>query len=114
MFIKKLKTKLNLQSNSANSNENRPINLSRNVKALCLVLTLLLMVFANSEASAQTGQQAPPLPKIIQENNRRNQNPLGQNPNSMARYARDKYNRLWYYDGTRWYLWTTRGWRRYQ
>lgn len=112
MLIKNSKTKSNVQSDSANSNENKPSKLFRNAKALSLVLALLFIGFASSETSAQTVRQ-PPIPKIIKQQQRFNPkdpNPLARNPNSSARYVKDRYGYTWYFDGSRWYCWTARGW----
>ena len=114
MFTKNRKTKLNLQSNSANSNENKPISLFRNVKVLSLTLALLFTTLASYEAAAQTTWQ-PPIPKILQQKfNPRDPNPVARNPNSSARYAKDRYGYTWYFDGSKWYRWTAYGWRRYR
>ncbi len=112
MFIKKRTTKTNSQSNFLDSNENKPSKLFRNAKALSLVLALLFIGFASSETSAQTVRQ-PPIPEIIKQQQRFNPkdpNPLARNPNSSARYVKDRYGYTWYFDGSRWYCWTRRGW----
>jgi hypothetical protein len=124
MFIKSQKNKLNLQNRFANSNEsgkevgqNRPSGLFRNGKVLSLVLALLLTVFTSYEAAAQSTQQSPiqrSPQKPVQNFNSRDPNPLARNPNPMARYAKDRYGYTWYFDGSRWYRWTTYGWRGYR